>query len=425
MRFFLIIAALVALPVLTLLQRQYFLATLQVPLRAKVMAALDDSEFSGIEKQNIRLDHLDVSLSGWVADPDVRRRAAESVSKVRGVRCREEDNRLQVPAHVAMDLKGEKAALSGWLHDSIILRDVVQWLQKNRPGLEVDATGMQLSKYVSRVDSPLSPDSGALSPVLSEAANVIRVQASLRVLKFGENIQAVGALPSEELRAAVIQAVLGSKIETTLDARQIKFGSYVRPARFTDAKDLPAFLQSFFTSPAPQLFETTGDRIRVTGFATPKMDYEWRKLLTTLVEDDKLAARWRIFPSPFHFPSYRHQSKLALDVMENLQCSLNSSVIQFDSGVVGVGATEQPQIIAAAEAILAAGTEAHIIVGAYPDAVDDAKLNEEAAHKRIDSVITALVGKGVQTQQLEAFVYDVMPAPDGANLSRSIEMLVK
>lgn len=425
MRFFLILATLVALPVLTLLQRQYFLATLQVPLLAKVMTALDDPEFSGVEKQKIKLDHLDVSLSGWVADPDVRQRAAERVRSVRGVRCREEDNCLQVPAHVALELKGEKATLAGWLHDSIILRDVVQWLQKNRPGLEVDATGIQLSKYVSRVDSPLATDGSPLSPVLSEAASIIRVPASLRILKTGENIQAAGALPSVELRDAVIQAVLGSKVETTLDARQLKSGPYVRPARFTDAKDLPIFLQSYFTSPAPQLFETAGDRIRITGFATPKMDYEWKKLLTTLVGDDKLAAKWRISPSAFHFPSYRPQSKLSTDVLENLQCTLKGAIIYFDTGVVSVGLTEQPQIIAAADAILATGPEVHIIVGAYPDAVDDAKLNEEAAHKRIDSVIAALVGKGVQSQLLEPFIFDVMPAPDGGNLSRSIELLVK
>lgn len=425
MRFFLIIAALVTLLVLTLLQRQYFLTTLQVPLRAKVVAALDDPEFSGVEKTNIKMNHLDVTLSGWVADPDVRRRAAERVAAVRGVRCREDDNHLMVPAHVAMVLKGEKAALSGWLHDSIILRDMVQWLQRNRPGLEVDTTSMQLSKYVSRVDSPLATDGSPLSPVLSEAANIIRIPASLRILKSGEIIQASGALPGAELRDAVIQAVIGSKIETKLDARQLKSGPYVRAARFTDANDLPIFLQNFFNSPAPQMFETTGDRIRVTGFATPEMDYEWRKLLTTLVEDDALTAKWRVFPSAYHFPSYRPQSKISPDDLENLQCCLKGSIICFDSGVVGVGLTEQPKIITATEAILAAGPEAHIIVGAYPDAVDDAKLNDEAAHKRIDSVIAALVGKGVQAQQLEPIVYDVMPAPDGTNLSRSIEMLVK
>lgn len=425
MRFFLILSALVALPVLTLLQRQYFLVTLRGPLLSKVLATLNDPEFSGVDKQKIKLDHLDVTLSGWVADPDVRRRAAEHVRRLQGVRCRDEDNRLQIPAHVAMELNGDRAALSGWLHDSIILREVVQWLQRNRPGLEVDSTGMQLSKYVSRVDSPLSTDGSPLSPVLGEVANMIRVPASLRILKTGENIHVSGALPGAELQDAVIQAVLGSKVETNLDARLLKSGAYVRPARFTDAKDLPIFLQSFFTSPAPQLFETTGDRIRLTGFATPKMDYEWKKLLTTLVEDDKLAAKLRIFPSAFHFSSYRPQSKLSPDSLENLQCSLKGAIIYFDSGMVGVGLVEQLPITAAAEAILAAGPEASIIVGAYPDAVDDAKLNEEAAHKRIDSVITALVAKGVQSRQLEPFIYDVMPAPDGVNLSRSIELLVK
>ncbi len=425
MRFFLILAALVALPTLTLLHRQYFLTTLQEPLLAKVVAALDDPEFSGVEKQNIKLDHLDLSISGWVTDPDVRQRIAERIKRVRGVRLREEDNHLQIPAHVAMELNGEKAELSGWLHDNFILRDVVQWLQKYRPGLEVDSAGMQLSNYVSRVDSPLATDGAPLSPVLSEVVRHIRVPASLKINKSGNDIRASGELPSAELREAVMQAVLGSKVETTLDARQLKAGPYVRPARFADAKDLPAFLQSYFNSPAPALFETDGNRIRVAGFATPVLDHEWKKLLTTLVEDDALTAKWRIFPSSFHFPSYRTESKLSPHTLENLQCALRGTMIHFESGVISVGLPELPHILAAAEAILGAGPEAHVIVGAYPDAVDDAKLNEEAAHKRIDSVIAALVTKGVQAQQLEPYIFDVMPPPDGINLSRSIELLVK
>ena len=249
--------------------------------------------------------------------------------------------------------------------------------------------------------------------------------ASLRILRTGESIQLAGALPGVGLRDAVIQAVMGSRIETTLDSRQLKAGPYVRPARFADSQDLLAFLRSFFSSSAPQLFETANDCIRITGCATPRMDEEWKKLLTTLVEDDKLSARWRIFSSALHFPSYQPQSKLAPEALEDLRCALKSSIIYFDSGVVGVGKTEQAQIIAAADAILSAGPEARIIVGAHPDAVDDAKRNEEAAHKRIDSVIAALVLKGVHPQQLEPFLYDVMPPPDGANLGRSIEMLVK
>ncbi|MEI6534464.1 MAG: hypothetical protein WCN98_03910 [Verrucomicrobiaceae bacterium] len=425
MRFLLILAALVALPVLTLLQRQYFVENLQDPLRARVIAALDDPEFAGVEKKNITMDHLDVSLNGWVADPEVRRHATERVARVRGVRCRDDDNHLQVPARVTLELKGDKAGLSGWLHDSIILRDVVQWLQQYRPGLEVETSGIRISQYVSRVESPLAKEGGSLSPVLSEAATIIRIPASLRILKAGDTIYASGALPGAELRDAVLQAVLGSRAETTIDSRQLKAGPYVKPARFTDAKDLPAFLQSFFNSPAPELFETDGDKVRVTGHATPDLDHEWRKLLTTLVEDDALKAKWRIFPSPYHFPGYRPQSGLAAEELENLRCALQGAVIYFDSGNLSLGPQEMLTVIAAAQAIQAAGPNARIIVGAFPDAVDDAKLNEAAARKRIESVITALVDKGVQKQQLETVIFEVMPPPDGANLSRSIEMLVK
>lgn len=425
MRFFLILAAMVALPVLTLLQRQYYLVNLRGPLLEKVVATLKDAEFSGIEKQNITLDHLDVTLRGWVTDPDVRQRAGERVDAMRGVRCRDEDNHLLVPAHIDLKLEGENSILTGWLHDSIILREVVQWLQQYRPGMSVDTSGIRISRHVSLLDSPLAKDGSPLSPVLSDAAHLIRIPAVLRIERKDEVIQASGALPSVELRDAVMQSIFGSDIDTKMDAGKIKAAPYVRQARFTDAHDLPAFLQSYFNSPAPELFETLDDKILVTGFATPEMDHQWRKLLTTLVEDDALMAKWRVFPSPYHFPSYRPQSRLTADELENLQCSLKSAMIRFESGVVSVGLQEIPSIIAAAEAIIAAGPEAQIIVGAFPDAVGDAKLNDEAARKRLDSVITALVAKGVQKQQMEPVVFEVMPPPDGKNSSRCLEMVVK
>ena len=67
----------------------------------------------------------------------------------------------------------------------------------------------------------------------------------------------------------------------------------------------------------------------------------------------------------------------------------------FDSGVHSVSQVEINLMNIAAQAIIAAGPGARIVVGAHVDAVGDPKLNEDSARRRAASVIGELKSRGV------------------------------
>jgi outer membrane protein OmpA-like peptidoglycan-associated protein len=85
--------------------------------------------------------------------------------------------------------------------------------------------------------------------------------------------------------------------------------------------------------------------------------------------------------------------------------------------------TEEPKIIAAASAILAAGPDVRIIVGGHVDTKGDPKDNAIMARRRAEAVISELVDRRVPSGALEAAVFEAVPGD--LDRSRQVELLIK
>jgi hypothetical protein len=420
MRPLLVLIAILALPALVIAHRQHYLAKQQGPLLARVQAALGDPMFSGIRKDDIRIEYLDITLRGWVPEPSVRDEARRRVLTVPGLRCRDEDNHLLVTPRISAVLEGEKITLSGWLRDESARRDVTRWLQQARPGLEVNTDEVRLSPYVARVEAPVAGGSGdKVPPMFAEAWNAIRGRAMLKIVNENGAIRASGALPSAALRDALVAAVPG------VDVTQLRAGSFIRQARFTHDTALPAFLRSLFSSPAVDFFEAGAESVRVRAVATPELEEAWRKMISPLAEDGVGTLELWLVSTAQQIPGYKPESSLGPDALDALRAALAPIVLHFDSGIHSVSQTEIGLVNAAAQAIIAAGPAARIVVGAHLDAVGDPKLNEDSARRRAAAVIGELKSRGVPVAQLEPAVIGVVPGPDGGDQSRCVELLVK
>jgi hypothetical protein len=279
---------------------------------------------------------------------------------------------------------------------------------------------IHLSPYVARVEAPIAGNAGdEIPPIFAESWNAIRARPALRIINENGTIRATGALPSAALRDALVQAVPGA------DVSRLRAGAFVRQARFTDESALPAFLRSLFRSPAVHFFEAGGESVRARAVATPELELEWRRLIAPLAEDRTGTLELWMVSSLLQVPGYKPISALEPGALNDLRATLATAMTHFDSGVHSVSPLEIGLINTAAQAILAAGPAARIVVGAHIDAVGDPKLNEDSARRRAASVIGELKSRGVPAAQLEPAIIGVAPAPDGSDQSRCVEMLVK
>jgi hypothetical protein len=243
--------------------------------------------------------------------------------------------------------------------------------------------------------------------------NLIRVRASLRVDKKNNIVRVSGTLPSAALRTSVMEALLAPVAEVKLDTSQLRAGAFVKQARFADAEVLPAFLKNFFTTPEAEFFEADGDTVKIRASATPVMEQEWRVLLQRIAERHEIASDVRVYPSTLMFPGYKPVSQLDAITMENLACTLSTATLSFGYGEFSAQPPQTQRNVIAAQAIIAAGPQAHVVIAAYPDMEGNTQENISAAKKRIDYLLDDLKRRGVPDSQIEGLVLPAGPAPDG------------
>ncbi|RBP45394.1 hypothetical protein DES53_103393 [Roseimicrobium gellanilyticum] len=413
MRFLYTIILLLALPVLALLFRQEFLDRLQPKLATQVAAALSRPAFSGVKAE---LNYVDVSLRGTVDQPSQREEARAAVDAVPGLRCREEDNHLQIRPGITGTLAGSRLTLTGWLHRTAELAEISSWIQELRPGLEVEDSGVQVLPHVI----PQSISSAQELPaLLTQLQGVLRAKASLKVTRGNDTFRISGDLPTMKLRQAIVLAVPLGGGTTPLDFSELRAGPYVTAAAFADEEALPPLLSVFLTSPGAQSIEARGQELLIRGYATPSMRDRWMTSLNRFPERITIIAGFQVFPSLYHFPSYKPQSRLAADKVKGVQKSLSKAVIQFENGAVTAAPTQAAMLDDAAATIRDAGAEVRVIAGAAPLANETA----DAARSRAESIVSELVSRGVPAACLEAGVFE--PVSSAEEPVARVELLVK
>ena len=417
MRLIFAITFLLSLPLLVIAHRQHYFTSLQGPLFVRAGMALEAPEFAQVETT---LNYLDVTLKGLVADPATRAKARQLVDDLPGLRCREQDNLIQVTARLNAKLDGNALAIGGWLHDEAALRDVTQWLEKARPGLEIHTQDVKISPYVTIENVPRAD---SIPAAFRPAWTAIEKPASLAVSRAGSTLLVSGELPlaapKQEWLAVLEKAAPG----TAIDSHELASGAYVQDARFANGPAMAAFLQSFFASPGAASFSASARKISLAGKATPSQQSEWLTLVEPVAVGADLDAQLELFPSPYHFPGRQMESKLPPDTLAILEDVLAASSVNFGPGYATPDAGEQAKLTAAATSITAAGPQARIIVGGHVDSTGNPKDNETMARRRAENVISELVGKGVSPEILELAVFE--PVPGGSERSRQVEFIVK
>jgi outer membrane protein OmpA-like peptidoglycan-associated protein len=421
MRPALVLLMLTCLLTLMVAHRAYFLAHDQERLREKVKAALDDPAFANVEREHISMNHMDVLLEGFVATPEQRADAQQRVAAIRGVRCRDEDNHLRVPAHLSTQWNGDTLTLSGLLPNEASQREVVAWLTQSRPGLKVKTSGIRLDPSVAALDPPTTQP----MPVFySEVWNSIRAHASLRVERKDGTMTVTGLLPSAELRDKVLAALVPNAVPP-LQSGGLDSGTYVKSASFTKPDALPAFLREFFASPGSNFFQADGSGITLRGMVTADAAARWHEMLAPLAEAGTVKAELQVFPSRYHFPNYVPESKLSPQIITALRQVLKQAVFHFEPNRFYFLDGETPRLNAATQAIAAAGREAHIIVGGYTEANGDPKAQQAAAWKRCETLVAEFRDRGLPPAQFEIVVYSPAAVPNGAEHHRVVELLLK
>lgn len=417
MRFLFALVLLLSLPVMVIAHRQHYFMSLHAPLRTQAEKALQAPEFAKVKPL---LNYLDVTLYGKVADLASRERARQLVDDVPGLRCREQDNMVQVTARLDGMLSDKKLALTGWLHDDAALRDACRWLVAARPGIEIVTSGVQVSPHVTIEDALVA---GKVPAPFHGAWTAIEVPASLKIVRKEGRVVVTGTLPASLPKAAIVDAVAPGAGSGGVDATGLESGAFVRDAKFANAECLPAFLKGFFSSPGESSFEADASKVRVSANTTPTVEEEWLALLEPIAAGEELDARFRLFPSPLHFPERQRESQIEPESLAALQEVLRAAIINFSPGYVTADATEQTKITAAGAAIAGAGPEVRVIVGGHMDLSGNPKDNAIMARRRAEGVVAELVSRGVPSKVLEAAVFEAVPGGD--DHSRQVELLVK
>lgn len=413
MRFLYTIIFLMAFPVLLLLFRQEFLDRLQAPLAAQAAAALARPEFAGVRAE---LNYVDVSLRGQVAQPAMREKARAALDAIPGLRCREEDNHLQVHPAITGTLAETRLALSGWLHSSRELEDIMTWIEELRPGLEVDRSQVQFVQHV--VPEPISSVK-EMPNWLRQLHEALQADASLKVVRKDGTFSIGGDLPTIKLRQAIVLAVpLGEGI-TPLDFSGLHAGPYVTPAPFADEEALPRLLSVFLTSPGAQSIEARGQELLIRGHATPSTRDRWMEVLGRFPEQITIIAGFQVYPSVYHFPSYQPESPLPADKLGRTRQALGKLVIQFEKDAYTAAPSQAAALDDLAATIREAGPALRIVAGAVPTLDESADISRQ----RADSVISELVARGVPTACLEPGVFE--PVSSAEESVPRVELLVK
>lgn len=395
MRFFIVLLALLLLPVFVGVHLVIFRSQQQPRLNGQVLEML---RAAGIKHAQVRMDYLDATIFGSAPDVVARDQAAAAVSAVRGVRFSQASNRIVVPAHVAAVLKDKRLALSGWLPDERSVQDFLKIVRDYRPDLELDAAKLKVSPFVVTGDAEneaLSDTHRLLRPILDS----IRVPASLSVHRADDTYVVQGYLPSEAMRNEIIDAVQDNVGQWKIDVTKLVATRYVADAPFTKSRALPQFLKSYFAAPVPGTFsiDASSDPVLIAD-ATRDMEAEWLALLRAVSGGARVDSRLTIFPSPYHLPGYRPQSQAVPGSLGPLKLALSTATIFFDEGSTTLNPDEEAKLAAVVPLILKCGPGLTVLIGFFRQGDIETTRRGE---RRAAAVKDKLIRSGVSSARLE------------------------
>ncbi len=418
-RLFVLLLALVALPALVVLHRQWYFLSEQGKLESVIAQTLaEDAEYREVKAS---MQYLDVSLSGMAPSPMARARVREALDDLPGVRSRDQDNRIQVLPKIDAQLEAPVFTLSGWMKDGEDVAALVDWIKTVRPDLQVNTEGVSKHPFVTEAPLPSSTD---IPEMYRGLWTLMEFPPALKVFADEAGFHLQGKLPAGPLLDAVKNVLLEARPAYPVDASRMETGISVKQASFTKADTLAAFLMTFFGCPGARSFSVDDSGVQLAGDFLPSEVVEWESMLEPVAAELSVAKTTALYRSHYHMPGHQMVSDLSTVALEELDTALATQDIVFEPGYESLQGPQLAKLNWLAATFLQAGSGVRIIVGVHPDTEGDPVTNQTMAQKRAASTITALGQRGVPAERLEATVFEIVP-DETVNHSLRLECLVK
>jgi len=400
MRFLILFIALALLPMMTILHGWLFTESQLPELQREALARLEKNGIRGAEAD---LRFLDLRLAGNAPDLVSLEKAREAVAALKPIRVVKDE--LGITAALESRLEGKILTLKGWLPNASNIQAIHQLVGKLRPDLTVQTEALKAHpkvRWSMSEKGPMTADNGLLKPVLEQ----LRVSTWLKIQRDEKGIHISGLLPANGMRSVLLSQFNPAESNELLES------TYTLVPSFAEPDVLMPFIQSFFAHSSKRLFSIHQQgEIVIEADATSTLEKEWLALLRPISGGRKVSSKLTLYPSPFHFPSYRPTTPLDEAQLEALRDALSGQRITFSQGNYSLEATEQAKLAALTPVLLTAGPALRLVIGGHPDPEGSPETEKPLALSRAEQVLSFLIEQGLPSTDVKALAFD--PAPTG------------
>ncbi len=209
------------------------------------------------------------------------------------------------------------------------------------------------------------------------------------------------------------------------DKKELYFDSMTQFPMGMSEDSFGDWVRAYFKPNGDRSFVISGENVSLDGIGTPYLENDWLFDLKKLGLSPK--SQMELFPSEYHFPSYKVSSDLDEESLKALSETLTKNEIYFETGSNWVRSSENSKISKLANVINAAGKKVEYVIGGHADATGNVESNILLSRSRADSVVRALKTKGVSKGQFLIVPFGCTKATsNGSNpTDRRVEILVK
>jgi hypothetical protein len=236
-----------------------------------------------------------------------------------------------------------------------------------------------------------------------------------------------GTVPDTESKELILAALRESGRRIRVDASAIE----VREGARFPAPSLAAELATRLVSaPGTRRFIFGETSLTVSGEVTHALLREWKPVFDKLAQGGfGESPRWEMYPSIYHFPSYRRGPGLPEQARDQLSALLATNEILFEAGSATLGGQEGAKLNAISKALKELTVPVKIVAGAHGEAQGDSAQNAALNRRRAEAVVEELTKLGAGSAQFLIEEFGPVPTADGTGKalkpSRRVELLLQ
>lgn len=462
--FIITILALVFTPlVFSLFQKGKYKVALQPEIKTQVEDVLSKHN---VQSEDLKFDHLDVKLSGVIDNVSLSNASTviddikKDINKLEGsaVRASAQGFDLQIHGLAGIEKLDDDILVSG-TYSSV--DSVNSCFNVDTLGVEVEHSSELRTDKVFRNATSLSAPGlpgwtkafltlkGDRGYTLSSSDNIVRpfgdVTVGLKSKLIGTakeagiqidptNFSIIDASPAEfELSKSETGITLNATVPEGYDVNQyfkasdssVTFDDFTAVHSSIDNQPFSDWVSAFFARKGPKGVHILGDKVTLSGVGTPSLEKKW--LAELKASNLNPSSDLTIYPSEFHYPNYKRESKIDADKFKVLSAVFKANPIFFDSSSSVVREDQQPKVDTLASAIKQAGGDLKFVIGGHADSTGNVEFNQRLSKERSESVVTALAEQGVSKENFTVVSFGAAKASSaGSNESdRKVEILIK